>query len=170
MAEEVRSITLAELAEIDVAQVDEIRFEVLPKMVGEWEITDCKAEALGKDDKTAIVIVAKPISIVQVLDDNYKTEEDKSKLLEKEHREAFFIKDADDVGRFKAFCVDTGQVDMPTKEEAKASGVRIPVSQLMEAIKGVRFPGKIEHRPRKDDPDKVNANLRPIVTKPADKK
>lgn len=162
--------SLAELGEIDVAQVDELRFENLPKMTGIFEIKDCKIEVIGKDDKPAIVVVAKPTEIHAVLDEAYKTDEEKKKLLEKEHREAFFVKDREDVGRFKAFCVDTGQVDFPSKEDAAKSGVVIKLGQLTEAVKGLKFPGKIEHQPNKNDPNIVYARLRPIVQKPEGKK
>lgn len=171
MADESKpTFTLAELGEIDVTQVDELRFEVLPIMTALWEVKDCKKEVMGKDDKVAIVVVAKPYEIHQVLDEAYKTPEDQAKLLEKEHREAFFIKEREDVGRFKAFCVDTGQIEFPSKEDAQKSGTKITLDQLIDATKGLRFPGKIEHRPRKDDPSKVNANLRPIPPKKEAKK
>ena len=153
--------SLAELAEIDVTQVDEIRFEILPKMTAIWKVVDCKLEAIGKDEKPAIQVTCQPTAVIAVVDEAYKDQETWPKLLEKKHNENFFVKEAEDVGRFKAFAIDLG-IGIPGKD----AGEKIPLATLMEAVKSIQeFPGRIDHRPSKKDPTMINANLRPIVEK-----
>lgn len=156
-------VSLTDLADIDIVQVDEIRFEVLPQISGSWKVKECKIEAIGKDEKAAIIVIAQPIDIVAVVEEEYKDEEKRAKLLDKEHREAFFVNEAEDVGRFKAFIVDAG-VTLPDRQ----SGEQIKLGSLCNEIVGMEFPGKIVHR--FDKTNTLRGNLRPIVTKPEAKK
>lgn len=163
MADDKPKVSLTDLADIDIVQIDEIRFEVLPQISGMWKVKECKIEAVGKDEKAAIIVIAQPIEIVAVVEEEYKDEEKRTKLLEKEHREAFFISEEEDVGRFKAFIVDAG-VTLPDKQ----SGERIKLGILCNEVQGMEFPGKIAHR--FDKTNTLRGNLRPIVTKQSEAK
>jgi hypothetical protein len=153
MATDTPMISLADLANVDVSSVKEIRAEPLPQMVGVFQVKEAKIEALGDDSKPAIVIKNEVVAVESVLNNEKKPED----LMGKVHNETFFVKEAEDVGRFKAFCVDAG-----IGFEGPA-----PLNALLSQMVGMQYPGRITHRKDKNDPDRIYSNVRPIVKKAA---
>lgn len=145
------AITLADIAGVDINTVQELRFENLPIMLGQFEVKDSKLEVLGNKQQPAITVECEVLLVESVTG----VTEPKESFVGKKHRESFFIKKAEDIGRFKAFVVDAGvQITGPT-----------PLPILLDAIKGMRFPGKIRHQSDPNDKDIKYAHLMPVAPK-----
>lgn len=145
-------ISLTELAGIDLNDVKEVRFELLPQLVGQWEITEAGCKMVTRDSKqvAAIVVESTLLAVEKVIDPI--SEEDKAKLPGKKQVSTWAVKDKDDIGRFKAFAVDLGV----------AFTGPAPLDAICQTIKGHQYPGKIRHTKSKNDPDQKFANLDPI--------
>ena len=151
-------LTLADIAGIDINEVKEVRFELLPIMLAHWQLNACKLEIVGQKNKPAITIEAEALLVENVIGD--ASPDAKEKLVGKKHREAFFINKPEDIGRFKAFVVDAG---------VGINGA-IKLEDLMSQIVGMRFAGKIRHQTDlKNDPtgETKYAHLMPVVSKAA---
>lgn len=149
-------LSLAEIAGVDINEVKEVRFELLPLMLAHWQLNSCKLEIVGQKNKPAITIEAEVLLCENVVGD--ASPDAKEKQVGKKHREAFFINKPEDIGRFKAFAVDAGvEINGPAKLE-----------DLMASMTGMRFAGKIRHQTDlKNDPtgETKYAHLSPVVSK-----
>lgn len=153
---EEKMISLAELGNLDVNQVAELRFENLPQMAGEFEIVDAGMELFA--EKPAIWIESAVRVIHSVLDEEVQNNPEKiADLMTKKHREVFFPKEPKDVGRFKAWIIDAG---------VTISGPAL-LPELLSALKKshLRYPGKIVHQKDKNDPEKFYAKMHPTPMK-----
>lgn len=145
--------SLADLADIDVSEIQEIRFEQLPAGVYLFEVIDSSlTEGTDKDgakrfsaDFQMQVVEVKAIITPGV---------DKEGLVGKKHGEKFFISPgktqeevAKAIGRIRAFVTDIGQ-DSAGK-----------LGDIVANTKGHRFTGKIKHQTDKEDKSIVYARL-----------
>lgn len=147
MSEEM--ISLAELADIDVSEIDEVRFEILP--VGQYGFEVVKAEldsrGEGDDRKVFANFDLKVISVENLVDSNTKPES----LIGRSYSEKIYI-NADDpqksIGRIRAFVADIG-CDNAGK-----------LGEILAGCVGQRFESKLIHRKSKQDPDVIFTSLR----------
>lgn len=139
--------SLADLADIDVTEIEEVRYVAIPIGIYEFEIGKCEMMEDTKDGERRFkieipLVITDVISIMEPL--NGKEKDD---FLKKQHTERFFIypqKEEKDVlasiGRVRAFVTDVG---LPSDGK---------LGQLVESMTGHTFRGKIVNRPNKDDP------------------
>lgn len=117
MAEETDGLdegfSLADLADIDVSDIEEIRFIDLPAGVYDWEVTEADLHEEEKDGERRfrIEFQIKVLEVFAVLEPNV----DKESLLGKQHTERFYIKPKESeeevkksIGRVRAFVADIG--------------------------------------------------------------
>lgn len=161
----VETITLADLAGIDMDDVTEKRGESLPKGVFVFEVdqnTPPHLAVIGEGDKAkgAAVVKTKVIDVVAVSDPDFKASPDT--LIGKFHQETFFLTSLDGLGYLKAFLKDIGA---PYNKDLKT---------MLFNSAGTRFQAPIAKKKDKDDADKVYTNfdrskLKPVSAPPADK-
>ena len=139
--------SLADLADIDVTEIEEVRYVAIPVGAYEFEIGKVEMTEDTKDGERRFKIEV-PLEITDVISimEPLKGKE-KDDFLKKKHTERFFIypgKEEKDVlaaiGRFRAFVTDVG-VDSAGK-----------IGELVERLTEHSFRGKIVNRPNKDDP------------------
>jgi hypothetical protein len=142
--------SLADLAELDVSDIEEIRFESLPAGAYIFKIVEATlGEKPNKDGEQRFLAEFK-VEIVEVKAVVKKGVEPES-LVGKTHVEKFYIvpeKAPEGIGRIRAFLGDIG-----LNNAGKLGEV---VEQSVEHI----FPGKIAERPNRDDPSQKFASLR----------
>jgi hypothetical protein len=144
MADEDTGFSLADLADIDVSNIEEVRFQSLPAGAYGFEVIDAD---LGEDEKDGArrffaKFEMKIIEVKAVVDPNA----DKEGLVGKAHTERFFIKTSEGeeetkkaIGRIRAFIADIG---MPN------TGALGPI---VRECKGHTFTGKIKKQKDKED-------------------
>jgi len=152
-------VSLADLAGVDMTEVQEVRSSVTPAGKFHFRIdeTEMKAqEATNKDDpqgakinKPVIQFVLKAQNCFSLVDDALDPED----YVEAKHTETFWINDLKkDLGRVKAFLVDIG-----------IDGNK-PLTDLLAEAHGMEFVADITHVKNKDNPDRVWVNLKNIMT------
>lgn len=149
------AMTLAGIADLDMNEVEEVRFEALPNCLAKFTIEKVEmdeGENGDGDPYVAIMVNCKVVECMQVLDK--KWEGDPESLEGKGYTERFYIPMADPekrtkgLGRFKAFFVDTG-----------AEPEDSTVQALMEALVETEFVATVGVRKNKDNPDQVFNSL-----------
>lgn len=146
--------SLADLADLDVSDIAEIRFETLPAGIYEFEITAGDfEEGVDRDDakRFKAEFKMKVLAVKAVLAPGV----DKDSLVDKVHAEKFFIspgKPTEDIakaiGRIRAFVSDIGQ---------NSAG---KLGEIVANTKGHVFTGKIIQQVDKDDKSIVYARLK----------
>ena len=139
-------MTLADISGIDMTNVEEFRYENLPVGAYTFQTGDCTLEELGAEDKPCAIFNVKVLETHGLvgLDDGV----DEASFVGKEHREVFFISEAKDIGRIKAFLNDIG---------APSEGA---LGDLVADVSNQQvFPARIKHRADKNDKSIKYANL-----------
>jgi hypothetical protein len=154
MSEEMQEFSLADLADIDVSEIEEIRFESLPPGVYGFKVAEADLEEKPNRDGDQRFIGAFNLEVVEVKA-VVKAGVDKDSLIGKKHTERRYIvptegpaKLAEGIGQLRAFVTDIG-----CNSEGK----------LIEIVKNTvdhTFYGKIVERSNKDDPSQKFAQLR----------
>lgn len=158
-----QQLTLADIAGIDLNTVKELRFEVLPKIQGIFEVTECKLEMSNPftDNKGVNYPNGTPVinadCTVREIENIIGEDRPKEEFIGKVQKQSWMIKEVEELGRFKAFCVDAGVQFDPN--------AAIAVKELVDGVKGLQFPGQIKHRPDKQDPEVKRASVVPTVIK-----
>jgi hypothetical protein len=150
--------SLADLADIDVTDIEEVRFVDLPAGVYDWEIVEGKMLEDDKDGvrRFKIEFELKVLEAVAVLEAGI----DKDTLVNKIHTERFFIdpsKDEADVkkaiGRVRAFVTDTGGDSRgklgPIVRDSKGRTFRCPVVKQKDKDDPTRSYARLKLTPRK---------------------
>lgn len=150
---ESEGFSLAELSDLDVSNIEEVRFVDLPLGVYDWEITESgltEDEAEG-ERRFKAEIVMKVIEVKAVLEPNV----DKEALVNKLHTERFFVypaKPQDEVlkaiGRIRAFVTDVG-MDSAGK-----------LGDIVANLKGHTFSCKTAKQPDKNDKSRSYTRLK----------
>ena len=145
--------SLADLADIDVSDIEEIRFVAIPAGVYDFEIT--KAD-LAEDEKDGerrfkAEIEMKIVEAHAVLEPNV----DRESLAGKLHTERYFIKPAaaqeevlKAIGRIRAFVSDVG-MDSAGK-----------LGDIVRNLKGHTFKAQLTKRKDKNDPSREYSSLK----------
>jgi hypothetical protein len=135
-------VSLADIAGVDMSQVEEFRFENTPKGIYQWVCKNAEVVKLG--NKPAIRYELEASNVIALSDDSL----DPDKYVGHKHNEAIFITDLEkDIGRAKAFMIDAGFEGSGTLQE------------LLDQFVGHEFISAIGHRKDKNDTDKVYANI-----------
>jgi len=145
--------SLADLADVDVSGIEEVRYSTLPAGAYGFEITEAD---LGEDEKDGnrrfyAKFDMKVVEVKAVIDPNA----DKESIVGKNHSERFFVdpsKTEDEVkaaiGRIRAFITDIGM---------NSAG---QLGDIVRNAKGHIFVGKIVKQKDKDDKSIEYARLR----------
>lgn len=141
---------LADLMDLDVSDIKEIRFETLPQGIYEFIVKNPKLdEGTNKDNEKIFIFTADCIieEVVAVLDSGV----DKDGLVGKSYNQRQNIDPSDaetGIGRIRAFGTDIG-IDSTGK-----------LGAVVERMNEQRFRGKITHQKDRQDPSIVYARLR----------
>lgn len=145
--------SLAELADIDVSDIDEVRFEGLPGGTYDFEVenADFAEDAKDGEKRYKIEFDFKIIECLSSIEPNV----DREKLAGRKHTERFFIypkKPKDDtektIGRVRAMVTDMG---------LNSAG---KLGDIVRNAKGHTFRAKIVKQKDKNDPSVEYARLR----------
>ena len=142
--------SLADLADLDVSEVKEIRFETLPQGIYDFIVKNPKLdEGTDKEQNKIFIFTCDCIieEVVTVLDPNV----DKDSLVGKSYNQRQNIDPSDaetGIGRVRAFVSDVG---------ADSTG---KLGDIIARIDEQRFRGKITHSKDRTDPSIVYARLR----------
>lgn len=143
------NFSLAELGEIDLDGVEEVRQFVFPTAACLWRIDSAKLGSMTEADKkvAAIILQLECEQVFAVADDKI----DGDTLIGKNHVESIPIKSQEEVldayGKIKAFMTDIGFTGTGKLQERLA------------AMENFKFKGRIKNRPSSKDPDMHFANL-----------
>ena len=147
------SFSLADLADLDVSDIEEVRFVSLPAGIYDFEVTNADFHEDTKDGETRFKIeFALKIIEVKSIMESGKNPDD---FVGKEHTERFFVKPTDEqekvlkaIGRVRAFITDMGG-----DSEGK-------LGDIVRNQKGHTFTGKIVKQKDRNDPSVEYARLR----------
>lgn len=137
--------SLADLADIDVSDIEEIRFVAIPQGVYDFEVTGADLHEDEKDGERRFKVEfeLKILEAHAILEPGV----DKESIVGKLHKERFYIKPNEDeqkvresIGRVRAFITDIGQ---------DSSG---KLGEIVRNAKGHTFKASIVNRRNKDDP------------------
>lgn len=149
--------SLADLAQLDVSEIAEVRYESLPAGLYTFRGIEAKFEdTTNANDERRLVLTAK----FEVVECQSCVERgvDKEELIGKKHTEKFYIvpvKAAEGIGLIRAFLADVG---LPN--EGPLGGVEGVDPGLVDNLVDHEFTGKIIKQPRKGDPSTKDARLR----------
>lgn len=153
-AEEAQPIlSLADLADLDISEIEEVRFENLPAMVAGFEVVSAELAVVGKKEDPVARIKCKVVTVMALVDDS-KSPDD---LINKTHSESLFIgreKPREGIGRTRAFISDAG---------GNSAGV---FGQVLAGFVGTQFVGRIHHRKGSDGNDYANIRFDGIPEAP----
>jgi hypothetical protein len=153
MAEEMEGLSLADLAGIDVSDIEEVRFSSIEAGAFGFEVIEAD---LGEDEKDGdrrffAKFDMKVVEVKAIITPGVDKESQMGKL----HSERFFIKPKDpeedvkkQIGRIRAFLTDIG---------VNSAG---PLGDVVRGAKGHIFVGKIVKQKDKDDKSIEYARLR----------
>ena len=145
-------VSLADLAGINMDDVEEYEggFILTPK--GAYEFNCTNAELTEIADSPVIKFTCEIIGCTAIASDEHSPES----IIGAIHEENFFIKDVQKtIGSAKRFMRIAGSPVM--------SG---SLTDLLDGFCGTKFFGKIKHRPKKNDPETIYANLDMKSVKP----
>lgn len=137
--------SLADLANIDVSDIEEVRFVDIPAGIFDWEVTqtDLTEDTKDGERRFKVEFALKIIEVKSILEPG----KDPEQFVNKPHTERFMIypgKTEEEVkkaiGRVRAFVTDIG-LDSAGK-----------LGEIVANAKGHTFTGKITKQKPKDDP------------------
>ena len=151
--------SLADLADLDLAGIEEVRFENLPKGTYDWEVTEAKldSDSVDGEPRYKIQFDLKILEMLSSLEPGVELE----KWAGKSHTERFFVypkRSEEDaakaIGRVKAFLVDIG-LDLVIGPDGK-----MKFGDSVREAKGHTFRARIERQKDRNDPTREFARLR----------
>lgn len=143
-------LSLAELASLNLGDVESVRFESLPTGIYIFEVKECSLTRKGDENVPVITVNSEVLEVDAMISvPEGKTEDS---FVGKSHVDQFWLRsnDLDGIGRFRAFAQDVGLGECAAK-----------LGEVLGALEGHRFKGQIRHRKSKHDPSVVFANLNP---------
>lgn len=148
--------SLADLAGVDASDIQEVRFENLPPGAYDFIGRGAKLEEMtNREDKKRFVLTL----TMEVVECKVCLERgvEKESLVGKKHIEKMYIlpeNPADGIGRIRALYADIG-----LDNRGPLGGVEGQAPGFIDTFVDHVFPGKIKHKPRKDDPGTKDARL-----------
>ena len=155
-------ISLSDLLGANLLDVVEVRFENLPIGAYQFQIEKIEpttmevAKEKGSEEKIKIGVIKLVVEVAEVYG-VVDVSLNKDDLIGKKHTQNYLLRDREQLGRLKAFIVDTGYV---CGEQT--------LQEIMQGMQGMKFDARIGHAKNKDNPDIVYANLNKVTpVKPA---
>lgn len=151
--------SLADLADIDLEGIEEVRFEDFPKGVYDWEVNaaDLASDAKDGEPRYKIEFELKVLEMLSSIEPGVDLE----KWAGKTHTERFFVYPkrpeedaAKAIGRVKAFLIDMG-LDLVKGEDGK-----VKLGDSVRNAKGHNFRARLERQADRNDPSRSYARLR----------
>ena len=105
---------LSAIADFDMSDVEERRISALPVGAYRLRCGEAKLDSIdGMKDglatkRAAVIFTYKVIMVHKITDNEWPKDKDIAELVDKEHRETFFIRTPEDLGYIKAFVSDHG--------------------------------------------------------------
>lgn len=140
-------LSLADLADLDVTNIKEVRFENVAQGLFMFECKSAGLITVGKDEKAAGSIKCEVTEVQGLLNDSINPDKVKGKV----HEERIFINDDDPeqgIGRIRAFIADAGGNNVGK------------LGAILSGFVGARFKGRITHRPDPKDKNRIYSNIR----------
>ncbi len=140
------SVSLAELAGIDMDNVAEVRTSLFPAGAFKLKVEDAKLDIFGsgQDKKAAIAFKFKCTDVLALTDTSLQAND----VIDKFHSEPIMLTDPiEGLGRAKAFMADAG---------FKGNG---KLQELLAGFIGTEFKTRITHRPDKKDTSRIYSNI-----------
>jgi len=137
-----QTISLADLAGVNLEEVQEVRGFKFPKGFFKWRVLNSEIKKLG--EKAAIQTECE---CLQVINCNDPDVQDEATIPGKKFSHTQFLSDMEGLGRQKAFMADAG---------FKGSGA---LGELLNQFTGTEFYGKVVHKRNKDDADNPYVNM-----------
>lgn len=146
-----QSVSLADIAGINVDDVQEHRGGAFPAGIFDLEVSGAALVEIGQAQKyPAVEGKFKVLGVVKLDDPTV----DAASLEGSEYTETFILGDLKNLGSVKAMVADSG---------VTASG---KFAEMLDAWVGARFRTKIRHKKNTNDPDIVNARIVRTKIKP----
>lgn len=147
------SITLADIAGLNLDEIKEERFESLPKGVFIFEVEKAWLGKFGEGEKAkgGVGVKCKVMDVITCSDPSVP---DPSVLVGKVHNQTFFITQLKSIGYIKAFFKDIGA---PSDSN---------FNQMLAKAAGTRFQGPIGKRKDPNDSDKEYTQIVQNKVKP----
>lgn len=155
------TVSLADIANLDMDGVQEVRFMPLPKMGGVFKCTSMKLDVRDTKKQGKKPVISATFEVAGVdycLDD----EIDAESLLGRKHSEAWYLGVGDppnlveDIGRWKAFLTDSGFIVVGN------------TNQICDAFVGHVFKAVIQQRKDPNDSDVIYSSFNMGKIKPYD--
>ena len=143
-------LSLAQLAGLNLGDVEPLRFENLPKGIYFFEIKETSFTRMGDENVPVITVKSEVLEVDAMISvPEGKTE---NSFVGKTHVDQFWLRsdDLEGIKRFRAFAQDTGIGECTES-----------LLDILHALEGHKFKGQIRHAKSKKDPDVVFANLNP---------
>lgn len=140
-------LSLADLSDLDVTNIKEVRFENVAAGLFMFECLSAGLISVGSDEKPAGSFKCEVKEVQGLLDDSINADKVRGKV----HEERIFITDDDPetgIGRIRAFIADAGGNNVGK------------LGTILSGFVGVRFKGRISHRPDPKDKTRIYANIR----------
>lgn len=143
-----QGFTLADLADLDVSDIEEVRFTSLPAGVFGWEVKEAELKEYEKDGETKYKaeIELEVIEVKAIVPAPGETKPTPESLMGKRHIERLTIDPSappedvqKSIGRIRAWVSDVG---MDSKGK---------LGEIVKNLKGHRFVAKGQRRPDKND-------------------
>jgi hypothetical protein len=148
--------SLAELADIDLEGIEEVRFEDFPKGVYDWEV-NMSSDAKDGEPRYKIQFDLKVLEMLSSIEPGVDLE----KWAGKSHTEKFFVYPrrpeedaAKAIGRIKAFLIDMGL------ELVKGEDGKVKLGDSVRNAKGHGFRARLERQQDRNDATRSYARLR----------
>ncbi len=137
--------SLADIAGLDAAEIQEVRFTTLPAGLYRFRgISAVFEDTTNRDDERRVVlkVQVEVAEVKSVIDREYKTQEAKDELIGKKHTEKFYVvpeKAAEGLGLIRAFIGDIG-----LGNEGPFGGVEGSDPGIVDQIVDHEFDGRIK--------------------------
>lgn len=155
--ETVLGISLMDLADVNLDDIPEVTYEALPVGVYLFEGSEVGIKSVDTQNDEGVPVLDVKLTVVEAQEilnlPEGKTLED---YIDKSHRESFFFKDQEGLGRFRTF---VKQVGLHNGGE---------MLKVVNSLVGHRFIARVIHSKNKNDPERPFVNLRPEPVKSTD--
>lgn len=161
--------SLADLAGVDMTEIQEVSFEGLPAGMFVFRGTEAKLEKVrnAKDEPRGKIGLQMEVIEVKSITERGINPDDYGDYIGKKHRENIWIvpeKPEEGLGLFAKFMHSIGlATEGPLGGDGESEGV-------LDTFVGHEFSGKIHKKPRKGDPQTKDSVLTPIDVRKGDKK
>ena len=159
-----QNVSLADLADLNLADIEEKRFELLPAGIYRFKNLECKPGVANVEiggvaaKRPKYTFMAEVVACLHCNQKDY--DKDLDKLKKKKHGHNITIMEIpEDYGRVVAMLIDTGFVS-----DRSQLG---KLDEAVEKFKGFEYEAELIHRPNDRDKDRPFVNVKDGTFKPA---